>query len=187
VSVDCSVRDEEVLDLVGPSATEERAMPKSARGLTVGAVVVAAVVVGAAAAGATPGSSDEDDGTPRHEVTLRFHVETSPFNYTDLGEPGPSAADVIVFHDRLFRNGREVGHEVGNCVVVDPSGLSNCSGVVTLDGQGTITFAFENAPPPEKILAVTGGSGKYRTAHGDGSFVESGEGTGTLTLSLVLH
>jgi hypothetical protein len=55
-----------------------------------------------------------------------------------------------------------------------------------LDGQGTITFAFENAPPPEKTLAITGGSGKYRTAHGDGSFTESGQGTGVLVLSLVL-
>ena len=111
---------------------------------------------------------------------------TSPFSYTDLGEPGPSAADVIVFHDTLFRNGRQVGHEVGSRVVVELSGPSTCSAVVTLDGQGTITYAFENAPPPEKTLAITGGSGKYRTAHGDGTFTESGQETGTLVLSLTL-
>ncbi|MET0764009.1 MAG: hypothetical protein ABWY29_04030 [Blastococcus sp.] len=162
-------------------------MPTSARVLTIGACgAAAALLVGAATASANPGTSDDGEGGRGEEVTLRFHVETSPFNYTDLGEPGPSAADVIVFHDTLFRDGREVGHEVGSCVVVEPSGLSNCSAVVTLDGQGTITFAFENVPPPEKTLAVTGGSGKYRTAHGDGSFAESGEGTGTLILSLVL-
>jgi hypothetical protein len=159
-------------------------MPKSARVLTIAATVcVSVLVVGAATAGAAPDSAGTDSARG-HEVTLRFDVETSPFNYTDLGEPGPSAADVIVFHDSLFRNGRQVGHEVGSCVVVEPSGLSNCSGVVTLDGQGTITYAFENAPPPEKTLAVTGGSGRYRTAHGDGSFTESGDGTGVLVLSL---
>ncbi|SNR63830.1 allene oxide cyclase barrel-like domain-containing protein [Blastococcus mobilis] len=164
-------------------------MSKTARVLTVGATLVAsALVAGAATASATSGTSDEDGDGPRgHEVTLRFDVETSPFTYTDLGQPGPSAADVIVFHDRLFADGREVGHEVGSCVVVEPSGLSNCTAVVTLDGQGTITYAFENAPPPEKALAVTGGSGMYRTARGDGSFVESGQGTGVLTLSLVLR
>jgi hypothetical protein len=162
-------------------------MPKSARLLTVGATVVAsALVVGAATATATAGPPAGDDSARDREVTLRFHVETSPFNYTDLGEPGPSAADVIVFHDTLFQQGREVGHEVGSCVLVEPSGLSNCTAVVTLDGQGTITYAFENAPPPEKTLAITGGSGKFRTAHGDGSFAESGEGTGTLVLSLIL-
>ena len=163
-------------------------MPKGARVLTVGATLVAsALVVGAATASAASGTSDDDGGGRRgHEVTLRFDVRTSPFSYTDLGEPGPSASDVIVFHDTLLVNGREVGHEVGSCVVVEPDGLSNCTAVVTLDGQGTITYAFENAPPPEKTLAITGGSGKYRTAHGDGSFAESGEGTGTLILSLVL-
>jgi hypothetical protein len=163
-------------------------MPRSVRVLAIGAAVAAsALVVGVATASADPDPSGDDDDPGRgHEVTLRFHVETSPFSYADLGEVGPSAADVIVFHDTLFQNGREVGHEVGSCVLVEPSGLSNCSAVVTLDGRGTISFAFENAPPPEKTLAITGGSGKYRTAHGDGSFRESGEGTGTLVLSLVL-
>ena len=163
-------------------------MPKTARVLTVGAMSVAAVlVVGAATASAGPDAHDEHGAPDRdHEVTLRFDVETSPFSYTDLGEPGPSAADVIVFHDRLLVDGREAGHEVGSCVVVEPSGLANCTAVVTLDGQGTITYAFENAPPPEKTLAVTGGSGRYRTAHGDGSFVEAEDQTATLVLSLVL-
>ncbi len=163
-------------------------MPKRVRVLTIGAAAAAsALVVAAATASATPAPpGDADGGGHGHEVTLRFHVETSPFDYTDLGAPGPSAADVIVFHDRLFRDGREVGHEVGSCVLVDPSGLSNCSAVVTVDGEGTISYAFENAPPPEKVLAITGGSGKYRTAQGEGTFVESGQGTGTLTLSVVL-
>ena len=163
-------------------------MPKSARVLTIAATVaVSVLIVGAATAGATPDAAGNDDARGGgDDVTLRFDVETSPFNYTDLGAPGPSAADVIVFHDTLFTDGQEVGREVGSCVVVEPSGLSNCTAVITLYGQGTITYAFENAPPPQKTLAVTGGSGKYRTAHGDGSFTESGQDTGTLVLSLVL-
>jgi hypothetical protein len=36
---------------------------------------------------------------------MTFHVVFSPFNYTDLGAPGPSAADVIVFHDQLLQDG----------------------------------------------------------------------------------
>jgi hypothetical protein len=142
-------------------------------------------VAGAAAASATPAGPDDGGRGRGHEVTLRFHVETSPLSYTDLGEPGPSPADVIVFHDTLFRKGREVGHEVGSCTVIEASGLSNCTGVVTLDRQGTLTYAFENAPPPEKVLAITGGSGRFRTAHGDGDFVESGHETGVLTLRVI--
>jgi len=116
--------------------------------------------------------------------TMTFHVVFEPFNYTDLGAPGPSAADVIVFHDQLSQNGKSVGDEIGSCVLVDETGLSNCTGIMRLEDRGTITFAFVNAPPPHKVLAVTGGSGQFRTARGDGTLDENGDGTATLVLRL---
>ena len=156
-------------------------MPNRARVVTIGAAVAASALVAGVAA--TSASADSADGG-RDVRTLRFQVETSPLDYTDLGAQGPSVADVIVFHDTLFKNGRQVGHEVGSCTFVEPDGLSNCTGVITLDRQGTITFAFENAPPPEKTLAITGGSGDFGSAEGDGTLVENGDGTGTLTLAV---
>ena len=114
--------------------------------------------------------------------TMTFHVVFEPLNYTDLGAPGPSAADVIVFHDQLFQSGEAVGDEIGSCVLVDATGLSNCTGVMQLKNRGTITFSFVNAPPPHKVLAITGGSGDFRTARGDGTLDENGDGTGTLVL-----
>jgi hypothetical protein len=116
--------------------------------------------------------------------TLTFNVLFNPFNYTDLGAPGPSAADVIVFHDQLLESGKVVGDEIGSCVLVDAAGLSNCAGVMQFENRGTITFSFVNAPPPHKVLAVTGGSGQFRTARGDGTLDENGDGTGTLVLGL---
>ena len=101
-------------------------------------------------------------GNDRGGHTMTFRVLFQPFNYTDLGTPGPSAADVIVFHDQLLQSGKNVGDEVGSCVLVDETGLSNCSGVIQLENDGTITFSFVNAPPPHKVLAVTGGSGDYQ-------------------------
>jgi hypothetical protein len=119
-------------------------------------------------------------------TTLQFRVHFSPFHLTDIGEPGLSAGDLIDVHDTLHRGGRTVGDEVGSCVVVEATGLSNCTGVVRL-GADTITYAFVNAPPPDKVLAITGGSGRFRTAHGDGTLVENGDAgnTGTLTLRLI--
>jgi hypothetical protein len=116
---------------------------------------------------------------------MTFHVVFEPFNYTDLGAPGPSAADVIVFHDQLFQNGKAVGDEVGSCILVDATGLSNCTAVIRLERRGTITFAFQNAPPPHKVLAITGGSGEFRTARGDGTLDENPDSTGTLVLRLI--
>ena len=46
------------------------------------------------------------------------------------------------------------------------------------------TFAFVNAPPPHKVLAITGGSGQFRTAHGEGTLDENPDETGTLVLRL---
>ena len=66
---------------------------------------------------------------------------------------------MIVVNDAPSQDGEQVGHEVGSCVLVDTNGTANCTGVVTLDGRGTIAFAFENAPPPEKVLSITGTRG----------------------------
>jgi hypothetical protein len=112
---------------------------------------------------------------------MRFTVSFSPFNYTDLGQPGPSAADVIVFHDQLSQDGTTVGDEV----VIDATGLSNCTGVIRLEGRGTLTFAFVNAPPPHQEPAITEGSGQFRSVRCDGTLDESSDGTGTLVLRLV--
>ena len=62
--------------------------------------------------------------------TTTFHVLLSPFNYTDLGAPGPSAADVIVFHDQLQQGDKTVDDEIGSCTLVDPfDALANSTGV----------------------------------------------------------
>jgi len=117
-------------------------------------------------------------------TTLRFHVEFSPFNLIDVGRPGFSDGDEIVFHDTLLQKGDRVGDELGSCVVVDEGGaLANCTMVIRL-ARGNITAQFANSPPPVKSLAVTGGTGAYRTVDGDGTLVEAGDGTGTLTLHL---
>jgi hypothetical protein len=144
-----------------------------------GALVTTALLIPGSVAGAESDEVDDDDSR-----TLTFHVEFGPLSYTDFGDPGFSYPDAIVFQDELFEDGERVGHEIGSCVLVDAAGTSNCTGVVTLDGRGTITFAFENAPPPEKILAITGGSGDFRSVGGEGTLVEDVDQTGTLELSL---
>ena len=114
-----------------PQRAEENTVRTSTRTMTGGATVAAiALLLGGSAlsASATAGQESSQDRT------MRFHVLFSPFNYTDLGAPGPSAADVIVFHDQLQQSGKTVGDEVGSCVLVDPKqGLANCTGVVRLD------------------------------------------------------
>jgi hypothetical protein len=161
-------------------------MTKAVRIATVGVAAAGSVLLlQGSLASASPSPSD---GRQQDEDVVReFDVQFSPFNYTDLGEPGPGPADLIVFHDVLLTGGVEVGHESGSCVVVDTSATASCTAVLTLDDGGTIAYALENSPPPRKTLAVTGGSGRYRSAGGDGVLVENGDGTGRLTLHLELE
>jgi hypothetical protein len=153
--------------------------------------LAAAVVLGlgGVVAASTGSQAAEAAAKPR---TLTFDVVFSPFelvaanNQRDPASP-IALGDEIVFHDQLSSKGRQVGDEVGSCVVaaVDPEILANCSGVIRLRG-GNIAFQFPNVPGPDpKALALTGGTGSFGTAGGEGTLVEFGNGKGRLTLHLV--
>jgi hypothetical protein len=151
----------------------------------------AALVVGVVVAVAIPAASQAARPGPAKSRTLVFHVVFSPeeiIQANNVRNPnGPfSLGDEIVFHDQLFSGGQNVGDEAGSCVFVDVSQapLTKCTDVVQLPG-GTITAQFLNAPPPLKQLAITGGSGVYDAAGGDGTLLELGNGTGTLTLHVL--
>jgi hypothetical protein len=93
----------------------------------------------------------------------------------------------IVFHDQLFSNGKQVGDELGSCVIASltPQLLANCSDVIRLPA-GNLTAQFPNVPgPAPKDLALTGGTGSYRNAGGEGTLVEFGNGKGNLTLHVL--
>ena len=99
--------------------------------------------------------------------------------------PSPAKSKTLVFHDQLFSGSQHVGDDAGSCVIVDVSHiLANCTMVIRLPG-GTITGQFLNAPPPHKQIALTGGTGVYDAAGGDGTLVEFPNNTGRLTLHVL--
>ena len=122
--------------------------------------------------------------------TLVFDVRFSPFAALHLNPaPDPTTGfglgDELTFHDLLLSHGKQVGDDGGACVIVDAGQLlASCTEVIRLP-EGTITTQFLNSPPPEKHLAVTGGTGLFRSAGGDATLIEFGDGTGRLTLHLL--
>jgi hypothetical protein len=135
---------------------------------------------GVAIAGAAPQAKPADTNTR----TLRFDVQFSDFHLVDVGEPGLSLGDYPVFHDLLFSHGRQVGDQGGTCPVVDVGqGLVHCTGTIRLSG-GQITFQGLTTTAPTKHFAVTGGTGRYQDVSRQGTLVEFGDGTGSLTLRL---
>jgi hypothetical protein len=153
---------------------------------SVAAVLVLAGVVAIAAA-----SQAAEPNTAKSK-TLTFDVVFSPFtlvatNNVRVPNSPFALGDEVVFHDQLFANGKQVGDDLGSCVVValTPELLNNCSMVIRLPG-GDITGQFATTPgPAPKPLALTGGTGIYCNVGGEGTLVEFGNDTGTLTLHVL--
>jgi hypothetical protein len=106
----------------------------------------------------------------------------SPIAANNQRDPNSPFAlgDELVFHDQLFANGKQVGDDVGSCVIA-PQLLANCSLVIRLP-EGNLAGQFVAIQGPEpKQIALTGGTGSYRNAGGEGTLVEFGNGEGRLT------
>jgi hypothetical protein len=151
--------------------------------LVVAVLVGVSVAVGAA--GASTGAQKAHAQT-KHGETLRFAIKFSPLFLLDLGTHGLSKGDQIVANDRLLnRSRKDVGHDGLACTMTDPSvPEAACQGTFVLPG-GQITVQFLNSPPPVKIGAITGGTGRFRTARGQMRLVEPATGNvGRVTFSL---
>lgn len=129
-----------------------------------------------------------DLGDDRKTRELAGHLALVSLTFSDTHRYPAGAFRLfqLTFHDLLFSHGQQAGDKGGSCVIVDGSqALANCTEVIRLK-QGTITAEGLTGPPPRKHLAVTGGTGIYRNAGGEGTLVEFGSTTGRLTLHLLV-
>jgi hypothetical protein len=140
--------------------------------------------VGSIALGLTVGmfSLNAAADTPPAAQTLTYDVK---FHDTILAKDpsGLQLGDQFILNDRLLAGGQQIGHDGGVCTVVDTAGELNCTVTFSLP-DGTITSQFLNTPPPQKTFAITGGTGAYHNARGQGELTERGDETGSLTFTL---
>ena len=118
------------------------------------------------ALGATAASA-EDDGE-----TLTVVFKDRQEHQVDTDGPGRTPGDYYVFAQRLeSRRGRTVGDVYGRCTY-HFDGMELCEGVFKITGKGDISVqgAFPEDFSEPVILAVNGGTDRYRTAHGEGRF-----------------
>jgi hypothetical protein len=152
----------------------------------------AALVLALAGVVAISAASQAAEPSTHKAKTLTFQVVFSPFapiaanNQRDPNSPF-ALGDELVFHDQLYANGKRVGDDLGSCVIASlvPQLLANCSLVIRLpEGNLTGQFVAIQGPEPREI-AVTGGTGRYRNAGGEGTLVEFGNGRGRMTLQVL--
>jgi hypothetical protein len=139
------------------------------------AAVAAILTLGILVLGATAAADGRGKGKDKGD-TLRLVAKTIQEETLDLGTPGPSLGDELVFSEVLRKRGREVGTSGAVCVITEAvppytvltyhcvGTLSLRRGQITL--QGLIEVQGEDDPGPF-LVAITGGTGAYRGASGE--------------------
>jgi len=136
-------------------------MLKRATVATLVAIALVGTVLAVTASGSTPAA-----GTS----SMRLHLIEHPVNehVVDLPPKGDSQGDQFPFSNLLFNadNSRQVGRDQGNCIRTNPRrGEWQCSWTNKLaDGQITVEGPFYDTR--DSRLAIIGGTGIYRDAHG---------------------
>jgi hypothetical protein len=152
-------------------------------------LAVAGITLASASPPASVASTDNKDRVQVIHLVARADQET----FLDLGEQGNSLGDQMVFSDNLFRGGKKVGISGATCTLVRlvPRVSVTFQCVVTLSlprGQITVRglVSFPEADQTPFFVAITGGTGAYRTAHGEVKVTIVSETLERLTLHLIL-
>jgi hypothetical protein len=96
--------------------------------------------------------------------SLTFLAETTSQTAPDPSFPKPG--DTIVVSQKNVSNGHRIGVDRTACLVTDSSGSLQCNTTVSLPG-GFLEVAFPESLSSKNITApITGGTGRYATAHG---------------------
>jgi hypothetical protein len=147
--------------------------------LAVGAVL-ALLIGGAAVPLASAGGDDNGDGDHGdHARVLHLVLHHLQDTDVDLGASGPSVNDRFTVFGDVLRDGQKIGTGGYDCVTLwfqagatpqsEPAALTDqCTGTFTLPrGQITVQGLVDRVGGTLPIaVAVTGGTGAYRTAQG---------------------
>ena len=111
-------------------------------------------------------------------------------NFVDVGPPGFTTGDIYVFVDELFTpdGSQKVGETIGRCNLIDPKAASFGCTTVSVFADGTITAEgiLRNVLGVVSVGAITGGTGSYRGATGEGS-VDLGSPCGPHNVTFTLR
>jgi allene oxide cyclase len=133
----------------------------------VGIVTVLVVAVTASA------GSKEKSGHHRGTKTITVIEHATTDKTTDTGAVGDSAGDVLTFANKEFdeTDTRKVGTNQGYCIRVVVGKSYECNWTNLLPGgQITVEGPFYDAAP--SVLAITGGTERYRKARGEMELIQ---------------
>ena len=137
------------------------------RSLTIGAAALA-VGAGGLAAGMTTANGQSQGSVSRpHVVRLDVVERATTDTVVDTGPTGDSAGDLLTFANRVYNaaNTRRVGRDQGSCVRTVAGAAYECEWTLTLR-RGSVVVQGPFHDTGDSMLAVTGGTGRFRSASG---------------------
>jgi len=122
---------------------------------------IAILVVAVAAWGKSPGKNHRGGKT----ITVIEHATTDAT--TDTGAAGDSAGDVLTFANEVFdrKDEKKVGTDQGYCIRAVAGASYECNWT-TLLAHGQIVVEGPFYDTKDGVLAITGGTGRYRNSRG---------------------
>jgi hypothetical protein len=158
------------------------------------ALVVSNFTLAAGSDTAKNATADDRD----HVQTIQLTATTLASKDFDLDPSGLSLGDYFVATENLFRGGKKVGTDHAICTItrLEPPtgtpkrGALQCLATLALPGgqitvQGVRFASLSAQQPPRFTLAITGGTGAYKTAHGQVRIVDINATDSRLTLTLI--
>jgi hypothetical protein len=119
--------------------------------------------------------------TPQILVTIA-DASASKAQFIDIGEPGDSAGDILVFDQPLLDEYRQqIGTNSGTCTRTRAGHSFQCSWTLTLE-NGSIQVAGREFDKGKSVISIIGGTGIYSGITGDMESVNNDNGTFTQTL-----
>jgi hypothetical protein len=146
------------------------------RSLTLTGLAVLLLAAGGVTIAAASGSENDHDGAVE---VIHVVEETPPGGNVALdldhsgGSPPDTVGDQLAFRSDLLVGGHKIGFNGGVCQLVGLPALFQCVASDSLPGgqltvQGINDFSQGNGP---FHFAITGGTGRYRKAHGEVEFL----------------
>ncbi|HEB28313.1 MAG TPA: hypothetical protein ENI05_11155, partial [Porticoccus sp.] len=114
-------------------------------------------------------------------------AKSSPAVLVDIGKTGNSLGDQYIFDQPLLNaSGLVIGNNSGVCIRTKLDHSQQCQWTLTLK-DGSIQVAGRELDQGESLIAIVGGTGRYKTISGDMGSVKNPDGTFTQTLRFNLQ
>jgi hypothetical protein len=166
-------------------------MPRSSRAVLIAAVALIGTVGAMSLASASSGQTATSDKDRKTKTIHVIQTNEAVFTNIDVGATGDSPGDYVVITGPLVRpaTSQRVGSVNAVCTLMQVTDEFPSQCVATASfRQGDITAqgVFLSVPGAPNVLAVTGGTGAYKTAHGTVTATILEDGATDLVFRLIL-